>query len=89
MVDTGLVGLVIQLSLFGLVAGGAWRAATVTRDAALAVGLKALTLGWLVMMIAYQMTNGTWLAVFWIHLVLMVNGIYCVRAEPLGRASLP
>ena len=89
MVDTGLVGLVIQLSLFVLVAGRAWRAATVTRDAALAVGLKALTLGWLVMMIAYQMTDGTWLAVFWIHLGLMVNGIYCVRADPVGRASLP
>jgi hypothetical protein len=89
LVDTGLVGLVIQLSLFVLVASRAWRAATITRDPALAVGLKALTLGWLVMVIAYQLTDGTWLAVFWIHLGLMVNGIYCVRAEPLRRASLP
>jgi hypothetical protein len=38
-------------------------------------------LGFLVMVIAYQITDGTWLAVFWIHMALMVNGVYCVREE--------
>ena len=85
MVDTGLVGLAIQVSLFVLVARRAWRAAQVTVDPGLAAGLKALTLGFLVMVLAYQITDGTWLAVFWIHLALMVNGIYSVREESQRR----
>ena len=81
MVDTGLVGLLIQMSLFALVGWRAWQAAGVARDPRLTVGLKAMTLGFLVIAVAYQFTEGTWLAVFWIHLGLMVNGIYCARAE--------
>jgi len=86
LVDTGLVGLVIQMSLFGLVGWRAWQAACVSREPRLAIGLKAMTLGLLVMAIAYQLTEGTWLAVFWIHLGLMVNGIYCARAEANATA---
>jgi hypothetical protein len=81
MVDTGLVGLFLQISLFGLVAWRTWQAASTTREPRLAIGLKAMTLGFLVIAVAYQFTEGTWLAVFWIHLGLMVNGIYCARAE--------
>ena len=81
MVDTGLVGLAIQMSLFMLVAYRAWNASRQSAEAALSFGLRAMTLGFLVMMVAYQFTDGTWLAVFWVHLGLMVNGIYCVRAE--------
>ncbi len=81
LVDTGLIGLAIQMSLFSLIAIGAWRAAAVTRHPALATGLRAMTLAFLVLMIAYQVTDGSWLAIFWIHLGLMVNGIYCVREE--------
>ena len=80
LVDTGLVGLAIQALLFLLVARRAWHAACATTDPQFEIGLKALTLGFLVMAIAYQVTDGTWLAVFWIHLGLMVNGIYCVGA---------
>jgi O-antigen ligase len=87
LVDTGLLGLVIQVSLFVLVAGRTWHAARVTSDPRLEVGLKAMTLGFLVMLIAYQITDGTWLAVFWIHLGLMVNGIYCVQEEQRRIAS--
>lgn len=80
MTDTGLVGLLIQMTLFGLVAVRAWRIAGVATDPRLAIGLKAMALGLLAMFIAYQLTDGTWLAVFWIHLGLMVNGIYCAGA---------
>jgi hypothetical protein len=38
-----------------------------------------MILGLLVMLIAYQLTDGTWLALFWIHLGLMVNGVYRVQ----------
>jgi O-antigen ligase len=86
LVDTGLVGLVIQLSLFGLVVWRAWQAASATRDPGLAIGLKAMTLGLLVIAIAYQVTDGTWLAVFWVHLGLVVNGIYCARADAHATA---
>jgi O-antigen ligase len=81
LLDTGIVGLVIQMSLFILVAARTWNAARITKDPALAVGLRGLTLGFVVMMVAYQVTDGTWLAVFWVHLGLMVNGIYCVDKE--------
>lgn len=83
LVDTGLVGLVIQLSLFVLVVRRAWRAAGVTREPQLAIALRAMTLGFLVMATAYQLTDGTWLAVIWIHLGLMVSGIYCVERTAL------
>lgn len=81
MVDTGLVGLAIQITLFALVALRSWRLAQLTPDAGLAIGLRAMTLALVGMLIAYQLTDGTWLAVFWIHLGLMVNGIYCVEDE--------
>jgi hypothetical protein len=81
MVDTGLVGLAIQISLLVLVAVRAWAAARRTTDLSLATGLRAMTLGLVVVVIAYQLTDGTWMALFWIHLGLMVNGVYCVREE--------
>jgi O-antigen ligase len=87
MVDTGIVGLAIQMSLFALVAWRTWLAASATAERPLEIGLKAMTLGFLVMVIAYQFTDGTWLAAFWVHLGLMVNGIYCVREEQ-RRADL-
>ena len=87
MVDTGLVGLAIQISLFALVAWRSWRLAQLTLDAGLAIGLKALTLALVGMLLAYQLTDGTWLAVFWIHLGLMVNGIYCIEDEPARRTA--
>jgi hypothetical protein len=80
LVDTGLVGLAIQTLLFVLVARRTWRAAAATAEPQLQIGLKALTLGFVVMAIAYQVTDGTWLAVFWIHLGLMVNAFYCAGA---------
>lgn len=87
LVDTGLVGLTIEFLLFGLVAVRTWRAARLTADSDLANGLRAMTLGLVIMMIAYQVTDGTWLAVFWIHLGLMVNGVYCVGLETARRAT--
>ena len=76
LVDTGLVGLTIQMSLFLLIAVRAWRLATRTAQPTLEVGLKGLVLGLVVMLIAYQVTDGSWMALFWIHLGLIVNGIY-------------
>lgn len=87
MADTGLVGLAIQISLFALVAWRSWRLAQLTPHAGLAIGLKALTLALVGMLIAYQLTDGTWLAVFWIHLGLMVSGIYCVQDERRRAAA--
>jgi hypothetical protein len=89
MVDTGLVGLAIQMSLFVLVGWRAWHAALVTADPRLELGLKALTLGLLVMGVAYQFTDGTWLAVFWIHLAFMVNGIYRVAGKQHAARVTP
>jgi hypothetical protein len=89
MVDTGLVGLLIQMTLFGLVTVRAWRMARAASDLRLAVALKAMALGLLVMFIAYQLTDGTWLAVFWIHLGLMVNGIYCASEVARQRPEVP
>lgn len=74
LVDTGVIGLAIQASLVGLVGWRAWRAGTRAREASLSTGLRALTVGLLIMLIAYQITDGTWMALFWIHLGLMVNG---------------
>jgi hypothetical protein len=88
LVDTGLVGLVVQMSLFGLIAHRTWRAAAATSSEGLAAGLRALTLGFLVMAVGYQLTDGTWLAVFWIHLGLMLNGVYIVDSVR-GRAPPP
>lgn len=82
LVDTGLAGLIIQCSLFLLVAVGGWRAAAHTTDPALAIGLRAMVVGLFVMLIAYQVTDGSWMALFWIHLGLIVNGIYC--AQPVS-----
>ena len=70
LVDTGIIGLAIQMSLFALVAWRTWLAASGTAARPLEIGLKAMTLGFLVMVIAYQLTDGTWLAVFWVHLAL-------------------
>jgi hypothetical protein len=89
LVDTGLVGLAIQMSLFVLVARRAWRAALVAGSPVLEIGLKGLTLGFLVLAIAYQVTDGTWMAIFWVHLGLMVSGIYYVQDEQRRLATAP
>jgi len=80
LLDTGVVGLVIQLSLILLVVARAWRVAARAATPDLAIGLRGLVLGFFVMLIAYQATDGSWLALFWIHLGLLVNGIYCATA---------
>jgi hypothetical protein len=79
LVDTGVVGLAIQAALVGLVGWHAWRAGTRASDPSLSTGLRALTVGLLVMLVAYQVTDGTWMALFWIHLGLMVNGTRLAR----------
>jgi hypothetical protein len=84
LVDTGVVGLLIQMSLFWLVASRAWRAAAARTDAVFQIGLRALSIGLVVMFLAYQITDGTWLALFWIHLGLMANGVYASRG-PAAR----
>jgi hypothetical protein len=73
LVDTGLAGLLVQMSLFTVAVRRAWRMSRSTRSARLDVGLKGLTLGLLVALVAYQVTDGTWLAFVWVHLGLMVN----------------
>lgn len=87
LLDTGIVGLGLQWWLFALVLARTWRAAGATTDARLAVGLKGLSLGFLLMLMAYQLTDGSWMAVFWVHSGLMVNGIYA--ADQGRRATQP
>jgi hypothetical protein len=81
MVDTGIAGLAIQSTLIVLIGLRAWHASQKTAEPSLSVGLKAMTLGLILMLIAYQITDGSWLAIFWIHLALMANGIYRVNDE--------
>ena len=80
LVDTGLVGLAIQASFIILVAMRAWRVPARAREPDLAIGLKGLVVGLFVMLLAYQVTDGSWMALFWIHLGLIVNGIYFADA---------
>jgi len=93
LVDTGVVGLIIQLALVFLIFRDAWRAGRRSRAPELQIGLPALAVGLLAMLIAYQTTDGTWLALFWVHLGLMANGIFAYRpdvtAQPASTMGLP
>ena len=81
LVDTGVVGLLIQLALVLAVVVGGWTASVTTRDPRVAAGLQALLLGLLIIGVTYQITDGSWLAVYWIHLGLIAHGIACVDRE--------
>jgi len=76
LVDTGVVGLLIQLALLFLILRDAWRSGQRSYAPQLQVGLPAMAAGLLTMLICYQATDGTWLALFWIHLGVMANGIF-------------
>lgn len=84
LVDTGIVGLVIQGALLGVVF---WRTLKAVQrlpsDSPLRIGLIALSAGMFVLLIAYQAADASWLAGFWIHLGLISNGV--AVAETLTR----
>ena len=88
LVDTGLVGLAVQLALIFLLYRDAWRAAHSSPSPELQIGLPALALGLLTLFITFQLTDGTWLALFWIHLGLMANGVFTARQAAQNIPSI-
>lgn len=88
LVDTGLVGLLVQLLLFGRILCGAMRLSRKAPDLRITTGLLALSWGMLGLLIAYQATDATWFAIFWIHLGLMESGNRFARGA-MHEQALP
>jgi len=75
LVDTGVMGLLIQLLLFLLIVFGGLHWSRQALDQRLRVGLATVSLGTIAILIAYLATDGTWFATFWIQLGLVSSGI--------------
>jgi hypothetical protein len=88
MVDTGLFGLLIQVLLFGRILHEAMGLSKGTPSLEVATGLSALFWGMLVLLVAYQATDATWFAAFWIHLGLMKSGTR-LTTKAMGELTLP
>jgi O-antigen ligase len=79
--ETGLLGL---LSFGGFLAGVLWigsRPLGRPIDPLSRAALLGLWVGFVVLQVAYQSTDGTWLAYMWVHAALLVSGARLLRQE--------
>ena len=84
MVDVGTIGLLFQLALIYYLFRDTIHATRRAQSESFRVTLASLALGLIVILVSYQITSGVWLALFWVHIGLMVNGIF---SERLGAGN--
>ncbi len=81
--ETGAAGL---LALWGFLGGVLWIGARALRrlpDTGVSRGaLLGLGTGFLALLVAFQATDGTWLAYMWVHAALLVAGARLIAREP-------
>lgn len=87
--NTGVIGLIVQMSLFlGILGRGLRlrRHLDDDPDGSAAVGF-GLAIGLLVLLIAFMTTDATWNALFWIHLALL-NGTVELTRRRLAKETI-
>jgi hypothetical protein len=78
----------LGLLAFGGFVGGVlwigWRAIGRLNDRLSRAALLGLWLGFITLMVAYQSTDGTWLAYMWVHAALLVSGARLLSEKSVG-----
>lgn len=79
--ETGLLGLLAFGGFVGGVLWIGWRAIGRLDNRLSRAALLGLWLGFITLMVAYQSTDGTWLAYMWVHAALLVSGARLLREQ--------
>ena len=85
--ETGVFGL---LAYGGFVVTLLWAAARGIRRASNPhnrAALLGLTLGFVVLQVAYQATDGTWLAAMWVQAALLASGARLIGDRQIGKSA--
>ena len=72
--ETGIIGLLFYAGFAISLIWNAVRSILRTRDLRARAALLGLTAGFIVLQVAYQATDGTWLAAVWVHAALLASG---------------
>ena len=80
--ETGIVGLVLFLGYMISVIVAAVKGSRRVRFPSDRARLMGLAVGWIALQIAYQATDGTWIAAPWVHAALLVSGARVLQQPP-------